>query len=493
MSLLRSVHIFIFLLLNTVNGEYHKEFLISETAKIDLVQLDTELIGNLERYAEKVEDKVAKLQRIVKELRQPLEAAKGIEEEYMGNPLHSFPLIRHMYQDWEFLEEYMKQPVGEEQIDFLKKKLPELPWQADAEEASTAIFRMAETYGMIPLEMAEGYIDNVRFNSTLSALDCFEIAKMYFKWGYFKEALQWLINTKTRMKEEYSEVYEVLGMTRKDVALLHARCLIELDLKEEAKLVLLEQPDLAENSTNLIDKFLARPYAAVDSSPSLSEDYKRLCRSSFLPKPSRLHCRYNTTTSPFLILAPLKMEEISLDPYIVLYHDILPVKDIDQLIILAEPRLKASEVLKENDSTISNERSALGTFIPFEGMNPSDEPLFDRLTQKMRDMTGLKVQDRKHVNFIKYGFGAHYSTHYDFFNESNFETEGRGDRIASVIFYLNDAAFGGATVFPRLNIKVPAERGKVLFFYNLNGETHHVEPNTLHAACPVFYGYKWGK
>jgi len=70
MLLLRSVHIFIFLLLIfkskiTVNGINHKEFLISESAKMDLMQLDTELIGNLERYAEQVEDKVARLQRLV--------------------------------------------------------------------------------------------------------------------------------------------------------------------------------------------------------------------------------------------------------------------------------------------------------------------------------------------------------------------------------------------------------------------------------------------
>lgn len=61
------------------------------------------------------------------------------------------------------------------------------------------------------------------------------------------------------------------------------------------------------------------------------------------------------------------------------------------------------------------------------------------------------------------------------------------------MFQLNDAPYGGATVFPRLNIKVPAERGKVLFWYNLNGDTHDMEPNTMHAACPVFHGSKWGK
>lgn len=61
------------------------------------------------------------------------------------------------------------------------------------------------------------------------------------------------------------------------------------------------------------------------------------------------------------------------------------------------------------------------------------------------------------------------------------------------MFQLNDAPYGGATAFPRLNVKVPAERGKVLFWYNLNGDNHDMEPTTMHAACPVFHGSKWGK
>ncbi|XP_039493329.1 prolyl 4-hydroxylase subunit alpha-1 isoform X1 [Drosophila santomea] len=495
--LLDKLHIFLLWLMfwkaeGTLNWEGRKEFLVTESAKMDLMQLDGELIDSLMNYAEKIEQKVSRLKRLAQELRQPLEAAKGREEEYLGNPLHSFPLIRHMYQDWRYLEEFMQKPVGEEEIDFLRRKLLELPWQADTEEAAVSIFRVAETYGMMPWEMANGLIDNVRFNSTMSALDCFEVAKLYFKWGYFKQALQWISISKTRMKEEYSGVYEVLGMTGQDVALLQARCLVELDLIDVAREVLLKQPDLAENATNLLYLFVANPFEAVDSPPKLGEDYKRLCRSSFSPRPSKLLCRYHSTTSLFLVLAPLKMEEISLEPYIVVYHDILPDKDMQQLIALAEPHLRPTEVFEEDKSEArTSDRSAIGTFLPLKDMKPSGKSLLDRLTQRMRDITGLQIRHESPFNIIKYGFGAHYATHFNFFKETNSETEGHGDRMATVLFYLNDAPNGGATVFPRIDVKVPAERGKVLFWHNLNGETHDVEPNTLHAACPVFHGSKW--
>lgn len=58
---------------------------------------------------------------------------------------------------------------------------------------------------------------------------------------------------------------------------------------------------------------------------------------------------------------------------------------------------------------------------------------------------------------------------------------------------LNDAPHGGATVFPKLNVKVPAEKGKVLFWYNLRGETHDFDENTLHGACPLYHGTKLGE
>jgi len=111
-----------------------------------------------------------------------------------------------------------------------------------------------------------------------------------------------------------------------------------------------------------------------------------------------------------------------------------------QLIILAEPQQKETEVFKKHGATRASEHR---------------EPLLDRLTQRIRDITGMKLSDRyPDANFIKYGFGGHYSSHYDFFNASNPDTEGRGDQIATVIFYVSFKSHSNSKPFTFLNISV---------------------------------------
>ena len=56
---------------------------------------------------------------------------------------------------------------------------------------------------------------------------------------------------------------------------------------------------------------------------------------------------------------------------------------------------------------------------------------------------------------------------------------------------MSDVEVGGATVFPRIDLTIPPQKGSAAFWYNLHPSGEGDE-FTLHAACPVLIGSKWG-
>lgn len=57
---------------------------------------------------------------------------------------------------------------------------------------------------------------------------------------------------------------------------------------------------------------------------------------------------------------------------------------------------------------------------------------------------------------------------------------------------MSDVEQGGATVFPNIHKAVYPQRGTAVMWYNLKDDGQPDEL-TLHAACPVLVGSKWGK
>ena len=61
---------------------------------------------------------------------------------------------------------------------------------------------------------------------------------------------------------------------------------------------------------------------------------------------------------------------------------------------------------------------------------------------------------------MSYSVGGHFEPHVDFFNSIHGDQlYPQGDRLSTMIFYLNDVTAGGATVFPHLNISIPPQAG----------------------------------
>ena len=110
-------------------------------------------------------------------------------------------------------------------------------------------------------------------------------------------------------------------------------------------------------------------------------------------------------------------------------------------------------------------------------------------------MTGLDSDSAEKPQVVSYGTGGHYEPHVDYFgtladSKWNDLYANYGDRMATLLLYLNAVKSGGATVFPHLGISLWPQKGSAVFWYNLfqNGEGDDL---TEHAACPVLTGSKW--
>lgn len=81
-----------------------------------------------------------------------------------------------------------------------------------------------------------------------------------------------------------------------------------------------------------------------------NETYEKLCRGDIDLEPhllAKLKCRYVSKNSSFLKIAPLKLEEASRNPYIVVYHDVIYDTEIELIKQIAKPRV-STEVCVEN-------------------------------------------------------------------------------------------------------------------------------------------------
>ncbi|XP_023036401.1 prolyl 4-hydroxylase subunit alpha-1 [Drosophila willistoni] len=468
------------------------------THKQKLLEIDLELIGNLERFVNKLQEKIDTLQRLADEIRQPLIEAEGREEEYLGNPLNSFPLLRHLYSDWDLLEEFIANQVGQEQIDFLKEKLSELPLPKDLSAATEAIYRIELAYGVKPFDLAKGLIDGVQYDAKLSSLDCYVMATHHFRLGDYAKASQWLTVALSLMNPSDMKINSVFKYQRTDVGLMLARCFLEMGSEREARYVLSKEVNM---TTEEIDVKIKQLQLVGDDSYQhqkyvpdhlLPEGFNAICQSSHKPKPTKhLYCRYNTTTTPFLRLAPFRMEELSLNPYMVAYHNVLSDEEIRQLNRMSAPLLKKAFPVSAVDIDYDVRTVDTAWFPNSETPHTKEnDRLIKRIVNIVSDLTGLNADVADSFQAVRYGFGGHYSPHHDYFNESIHQTAVNGDRLATVLFYLNTVKHGGATVFPLLNLKVPAEKGKVLFWYNLDGESLDFDENTEHGVCPVVDGIK---
>jgi prolyl 4-hydroxylase len=178
-------------------------------------------------------------------------------------------------------------------------------------------------------------------------------------------------------------------------------------------------------------------------------------------------------------------------PRIVLFGNVLTEAECDELIVQSQHKLTRSEVVDPATGgfKLDKARTSEGTHF----VN-AETPLVDRLEKRVAELTGIPRQNQEPLQILHYGIGGEYEPHYDYFSEDSKgeakQLKNGGQRVATLVMYLNDVEAGGATLFPQLGIETKPRKGCAVYFENVN-EQGEIDPRTLHAGAPVGKGEKW--
>jgi prolyl 4-hydroxylase len=222
--------------------------------------------------------------------------------------------------------------------------------------------------------------------------------------------------------------------------------------------------------------------------PGFFDLYNQLCQlqrpqSSLLPPEER--CVLYTTHPTADALAPFKLEFHSYNPLVATVHDVISDRKIDELVSVASSRLETPKTISASDAAIHSRSGSRTGKVAF--MQPRE---YKQVRAMAGKLTGLNLDLAEPLQLVAYGIGGQYEPHRDYFGSAAIRTPESGDRVATLLFYLNNVTEGGATVFPALGLAIHPQRGSALFWYNLfkNGEG---DESTMHAGCPVLIGSKW--
>lgn len=122
-----------------------------------------------------------------------------------------------------------------------------------------------------------------------------------------------------------------------------------------------------------------------------------------------------------------------------------------------------------------------------------EDELITRIDQRFTRLMNWPLDHGEALQILHYGIGGEYSAHFDFFTPdapgSVRPLAMAGQRISTLVMYLNDVEAGGETYFPETGLAVMPKKGQVLYFHYQNAKGQ-LDLLTLHGSTPVTAGEK---
>lgn len=210
--------------------------------------------------------------------------------------------------------------------------------------------------------------------------------------------------------------------------------------------------------------------------------------TSFKPRPGnwtdmrsqiRIAQRVSAAASPGRLL--------SASPIVHAVPGFASTAECNWLIAEAAPRLKRAGVYN-NPTGIDPGRTNQAAPFNFANADVISELIRHRIANQLRAPLGCLEMSQ----VLHYDVGQEFVLHCDFLDPQALREEiaRNGQRVATVLIYLNDDFEGGQTSFPRLGLNHRGKTGDALVFGNVDA-AGRPDPRSQHAGCPPTRGEKW--
>ena len=177
------------------------------------------------------------------------------------------------------------------------------------------------------------------------------------------------------------------------------------------------------------------------------------------------------------------------NPRVVVLGGFLSDAECDELAESSRPRMTRSETVVNatGGSEVHEARTSRGMFFA-----RAETPLCDRIERRIGALLSWPVENGEGLQVLHYQPGAEYKPHHDYFDPAQPGMTAvlarGGQRVGTVLMYLNTPEKGGATVFPDVALEVAPIKGNAVFF---SYDRPHAVTRTLHGGTPVIEGEKW--
>ncbi len=177
------------------------------------------------------------------------------------------------------------------------------------------------------------------------------------------------------------------------------------------------------------------------------------------------------------------------NPRVVVFGGLLSHAECDELVAAAAPRMARSETVvnETGGNEVNASRTSDGMFF-----GRSELPICQRIEERIAALLHWPLVNGEGLQVLHYRPGAEYKPHHDYFDPAQpgmaAVLRRGGQRVGTLIMYLNTPLQGGGTVFPDVQLEVAPIKGNAVFF---SYDRPHAVTRSLHGGAPVIAGDKW--